>query len=229
MRFAVVVDTRDVRVGDGGCRARFAQESRAKLRIVRPRGRELDRDAPGKMGVLSHIDDAHTTLSQLAENPVMGDRLSNHGLRGSPHSLSKGARIQLARWDPTRYDDGGGAMREFYVEVDIDAPPDIVWAIMRDVEHLLEWTPTVTSIRLSGGGPLRVESRAIVRQPKLPPAQWRVTELGERSFTWVSWCAGRSRDRATWRRCARHGKPGEALTAVYRTIRRSCSRISREE
>jgi uncharacterized membrane protein len=89
-----------------------------------------------------------------------------------------------------RYDDGVGVMTEFHKEIDIDAPPEVVWAIMRDVEHWPEWTPTVTSIQLSGGGPLRVGSRAIVRQPKLPTAKWRVTERGERSFTWVSWAPG---------------------------------------
>ena len=79
-------------------------------------------------------------------------------------------------------------MRDFRIEVEIQAPPALVWGIMRDVTRWHEWTPTVTSIRLLDRGPLAVGTRAIVRQPKLPPAKWRVTELDESrmTFTWVS-------------------------------------------
>jgi carbon monoxide dehydrogenase subunit G len=79
-------------------------------------------------------------------------------------------------------------MTDFSIEVEIQAPPALVWEIMRDVERWPEWTPTVTSIRLLDPGPLTVGTRAIVRQPKLAPARWRVTELDEtgRNFTWVT-------------------------------------------
>lgn len=79
-------------------------------------------------------------------------------------------------------------MLDFRIQVEIEAPAGRVWAVMRDVERWPEWTPTVTSVRLLDRGPLTVGSRAIIRQPKLPPAKWRVTELDEpnRSFTWVS-------------------------------------------
>ena len=83
-------------------------------------------------------------------------------------------------------------MTDFSIEVEIQAPPALVWEIMRDVKRWPEWTPTVTSVRLLDRAPLAVGSRAIIRQPKLPPAKWRVTELDEprRSFTWVSWGPG---------------------------------------
>ena len=83
-------------------------------------------------------------------------------------------------------------MNDFSIEVDIQAPPPLVWEIMRDVERWPEWTPTVTSIRLLDRGPLTVGTRAIIRQPKLPPARWRVTELDEthRTFTWISRAPG---------------------------------------
>jgi uncharacterized membrane protein len=83
-------------------------------------------------------------------------------------------------------------MTDFSIEVEIHAPPACVWEVMRDVKRWPEWTPTVTSIRLLDPAPLTVGSRAIIRQPKLPPAKWRVTELDEprRSFTWVSWGPG---------------------------------------
>jgi uncharacterized membrane protein len=79
-------------------------------------------------------------------------------------------------------------MTDFRIEVEIQAPPALVWEIIRDVERWPEWTPTVTIIRLLDRGPLTDGTRAIIRQPKLPPARWRVTELDEsrRTFTWVS-------------------------------------------
>jgi hypothetical protein len=77
--------------------------------------------------------------------------------------------------------------RGFSISVDIAAPPERVWPIMRDGTRWPEWTPTVTKIVLLDQGPLRVGSRARIHQPKLPPALWRVTHLEEgRSFTWVS-------------------------------------------
>jgi hypothetical protein len=83
-------------------------------------------------------------------------------------------------------------MTAFQIDVQIEAPPDVVWAVMRDVERWQDWTPTVTGIRLLDAAPLRVGTRAIIRQPKLPPAKWRVTELDEggRNFTWVNWAPG---------------------------------------
>ena len=81
---------------------------------------------------------------------------------------------------------------DFHIEVDIQAPPEVVWAVMRDVEKWPEWTPTVTQIRLLDRGPLLVGSRAVVHQPKLLPARWRVTELDAagRRFTWISRAPG---------------------------------------
>jgi hypothetical protein len=81
---------------------------------------------------------------------------------------------------------------DFSREIEIAAPPDRVWPIMRDAERWHEWTASVTSIRIVGGGPLRVGSKAWVRQPKFPPALWVATEVDDagRSFTWVSRAPG---------------------------------------
>ena len=78
-------------------------------------------------------------------------------------------------------------MTHFSIAVDIQAPPGRVWAVLRDIEHWPEWTPTVTSIQRVDRSPLTLGSRARIRQPKLLPAEWQVSELEEgRSFTWVS-------------------------------------------
>ena len=78
----------------------------------------------------------------------------------------------------------------FSSSIDIAAPPDRVWSVMRDVERWSEWTPSVTSIELLDGA-LTVGSRARVRQPRLPAALWEVTDIQEgREFTWVSRAPG---------------------------------------
>jgi carbon monoxide dehydrogenase subunit G len=106
-------------------------------------------------------------------------------------------------------------MTQYSTEIEIDAPPERVWAVMRDVERWSEWTPTVRSIRIMGGGPLGAGSRAFVRQPKFPPAMWRITELDDagRSFTWVSSAPG-------MRVTARHGvEPSGAGSRARLSIR----------
>jgi len=78
-------------------------------------------------------------------------------------------------------------MTHFYTRIDIQEPPDRVWAVVRDIEHWSEWTPTVIRVRPLDPGQVAVGTRAIVRQPKLLPARWQVTEVDEgRSFTWIT-------------------------------------------
>ena len=78
-------------------------------------------------------------------------------------------------------------MTEFRVVVDIAAAPARVWDIVRDVERWHEWTPSISSIERLDDGPLRVGSRAVVRQPKLPPNTFAVTALEKgRGFSWES-------------------------------------------
>ena len=82
-------------------------------------------------------------------------------------------------------------MASFSVTTDIAAPAERVWEVMSDVDRWHEWTPSITSITRLGGRPLAVGSRALVRQPKFPPALWKVAAINPgRSFTWVSVAPG---------------------------------------
>jgi hypothetical protein len=76
-------------------------------------------------------------------------------------------------------------MKTYDITTEIAAPADRVWRVMSDVEKWHEWTPSITSVRLRG--PFAVGTTALVRQPKFPPALWKVTSVEPgRSFTWTS-------------------------------------------
>ena len=75
----------------------------------------------------------------------------------------------------------------FITSIDIQAPPAVVWAVWTDLERWPEWTASVSRVERLDSGPLAVGLRVRIRQPKFPPAVWRVTDVDEgRSFTWVS-------------------------------------------
>jgi uncharacterized membrane protein len=62
-----------------------------------------------------------------------------------------------------------------------------VWEVLYDVARWPDWTPTVDSVERLDDGPFGVGSRARLQQPKLPRAEWEVTEVVEgRSFTWAA-------------------------------------------
>jgi len=68
---------------------------------------------------------------------------------------------------------------EFSITTDVDASADLVFAVMVDIDRWPEWTPTVTRVeRLDGSSlPLAIGNRIRIVQPKVPPAEWTVTEL----------------------------------------------------
>jgi uncharacterized membrane protein len=71
------------------------------------------------------------------------------------------------------------------VAISIAAPVEQVWSVMADVEHWQDWTPTIASVQRLDRGPFRVGSSARIKQPKLPPIVWTVSELVPLDhFTW---------------------------------------------
>ena len=82
-------------------------------------------------------------------------------------------------------------MREFSTSIDIVAPPERVWQVMTDTDRWNEWTASVTSVKRLGDAPFAVGTKVLIRQPKFPPALWKVTAIEpQRTFTWVSTAPG---------------------------------------
>jgi len=78
-------------------------------------------------------------------------------------------------------------MRKFDIAVDINAPPDRVWEVMTDIDRWHEWTDSVSSIKRLNNGPFAEGTLVLIKQPKFPPALWKITEIvPEKSFTWTS-------------------------------------------
>lgn len=73
----------------------------------------------------------------------------------------------------------------FEATVDVSAPARLVFDTYADVERWPSWTSSVTSVELLDRGPLRIGSRARIRQPKLPVSTWQVIRLDPgREFSW---------------------------------------------
>ena len=90
-------------------------------------------------------------------------------------------------------------MTNFAYQIEIFAPPARIWSTWMDVDHWPDWTPTVNTTKRLDLGPLSLDSRTKIIQPKLMPAVWRVTQLDELAgiFTWAT------------------GRPGIKVTATH--------------
>ena len=105
-------------------------------------------------------------------------------------------------------------MTNFSITTEIAAPAGRVWEVMSDVDRWHEWTPSVTSIRRLGDRPLAVGTRAMIRQPKFPPALGKVAAINPgRSFTWVSVAPGL---RVTGHHSVEPGEAGSRATLSLR-------------
>jgi uncharacterized protein YndB with AHSA1/START domain len=77
--------------------------------------------------------------------------------------------------------------RNFVSTVNIDAAPEKVFAVLCDVERWPDWSSTMISVRRMESGAFGVGSTARVRQPRLRPAVWQVTQFEHnRNFTWTT-------------------------------------------
>jgi uncharacterized membrane protein len=80
---------------------------------------------------------------------------------------------------------------EYRVTATASAPPAVVYRLFIDVERWPELTQSMRSVRRLDEGPIRVGSEAMVRQPRLPAARWRVTEVEpDHRFTWETRSGG---------------------------------------
>jgi uncharacterized protein YndB with AHSA1/START domain len=70
--------------------------------------------------------------------------------------------------------------------VSINAPPERVFAVMKDVERWPEWTESIRSVERLDSGEFGVGCKARLKIRRSPNANvWTVTELTpNRSFTW---------------------------------------------
>ena len=76
-------------------------------------------------------------------------------------------------------------MPSYDASLAICAPRESVWRTLAAVVAWPKWLPTVRAVEALDGEPLQVGCRYLVRQPKLRPATWVVTELAPpRCFVW---------------------------------------------
>jgi len=110
-------------------------------------------------------------------------------------------------------------MKRFSIAVDIDAPAGRSWEVMHHIDRWHEWTPSVTGIKRLDDGAFAVGTRAVIRQPRLPPALWTITDIEPgRSFTWVSRAPGLTVVARHWVEPLGHTRSRGILSLEYRGL-----------
>lgn len=64
----------------------------------------------------------------------------------------------------------------FEQSVVINASAERIWAVLIDMERWPEWTASMSSIKRGEDTPFGVGATAHIKQPRLPAADWLVTE-----------------------------------------------------
>lgn len=74
----------------------------------------------------------------------------------------------------------------------VEAPADVVWQILSDVEAMPSWTTSMSRVTILGPETtIAVGSRVEIEQPGLPKATWEVDGVTEgRGFSWSSSAPG---------------------------------------
>ena len=100
----------------------------------------------------------------------------------------------------------------FETTVEIDAPPDKVWATLVDVDRWPEWTASISTVERRGAGVLARGSKVRIKQPRMPRLVWEVTDFEPgTAFTWRSASPGVTT-------VASHRLSGTAETGVTVTL-----------
>jgi uncharacterized membrane protein len=75
--------------------------------------------------------------------------------------------------------------------IDIDAPPERVWAVLIDVERWPQWTESITSIEKLSRKAIGKGSEVRIKQPRLRPLVWQVTDFEpNKAFDWEALSPG---------------------------------------
>lgn len=86
----------------------------------------------------------------------------------------------------------GPVAHAYRTSTQIEAPADVVWQVLSDVERMPTWTTSMTAVTLLGPETrIAVGSHVEIQQPGLPTATWEVDGLVEgRGFSWSSTTPG---------------------------------------
>jgi hypothetical protein len=79
----------------------------------------------------------------------------------------------------------------YHVSISINAPTELIWSELIDVERWPQSTASITSVTRLESGAFQLGSSARIKQPQLPPMVWKVTNFQPaREFTWWVTSAG---------------------------------------
>lgn len=83
-------------------------------------------------------------------------------------------------------------MPNYSTSAEIDATPEEVWAVLSDLEHMPDWTPSMRSVEIiDGPNPPDVGTQVRIEQPELPLAIWLMDEWDPpRHFAWITEAPG---------------------------------------